>query len=213
MVYARAPCPSVCLVCLSVTSWCSVKTIALCKQCQGTLVFWCQSSWWNSNGVSSSVSFLETCPCHLNLCRCITEIMSSVPGVSLNSLHVNLSVTLMPTHPSSDCHHSTLKCQLVLTLWPYFTANHTHNFSSSSETNTSALLNYESWQDSTELKYATCWQSSVPDGLSTVFLQFIILQVLSAVISHRTLLYASAPLVNIQNCSCPSDCSMGWLTQ
>jgi len=142
-----------------------------------------------------------------------TVIISSIPGLSLNSLHVNLSVTLMPTHPSSDCHHSTLKCQLVLTLWPYFTANHTHNFSSSSETNTSALLNYESWQDSTELKYATCWQSSVPDGLSTVFLQFIILQVLSAVISHRTLLYASAPLVNIQNCSCPSDCSMGWLTQ
>ena len=41
----------------------------------------------------SFLSFLETCPYHLNLCRCITVIISSVLNISLNSLLENLSVT------------------------------------------------------------------------------------------------------------------------
>jgi len=41
-------------------------------------------------------AFLKTCSYHLHLCHCITVIISSIPSLSLNSLHVNLSVILTP---------------------------------------------------------------------------------------------------------------------
>jgi len=41
-------------------------------------------------------SLLKKCPYHLNLCRCITVIISPISSLSLNSLHKNLSVTLTP---------------------------------------------------------------------------------------------------------------------
>jgi len=40
-------------------------------------------------------SFRNTCPYHRNLFCCITEIMSSIPSLSLNSLLGTLSFTLM----------------------------------------------------------------------------------------------------------------------
>ena len=41
-------------------------------------------------------SFLNRCPYHLNLCCCITVIISSIPSLSVNSLQENLSVILIP---------------------------------------------------------------------------------------------------------------------
>jgi len=41
-------------------------------------------------------AFLKTCPYHLNLCPCITVIISSLPSLSPKSLLENLSVILMP---------------------------------------------------------------------------------------------------------------------
>jgi len=38
----------------------------------------------------SFLSFLKTCPYHLNRCRCTTLKLSSIRSLSLNSLHVNL---------------------------------------------------------------------------------------------------------------------------
>jgi len=40
--------------------------------------------------MQSFSSFLKTCPYHLNVCHCITVVMSSIHSLSLNSLHENL---------------------------------------------------------------------------------------------------------------------------
>ena len=71
---------------------------------------------------TNSLKALKAILQHANTILTTVTILS-IPGLSFNLLHVNLS-----THPSSDCHHSPLKCQVVLTLWPYFTANHTQLF-------------------------------------------------------------------------------------
>jgi len=42
------------------------------------------------------LSFLKTCPYHLNQCRCITVIISSIPSLTLNSLLENLSIISTP---------------------------------------------------------------------------------------------------------------------
>jgi len=44
----------------------------------------------------SFLSFLKTFPYHLNLCHCISVIISSIPSLSFNSLLENLSVNMAP---------------------------------------------------------------------------------------------------------------------
>jgi len=54
--------------------------------------------------------FLKTRPYHLNLCLCTTVIMSPIPSLCLNSLHMKL----LPNHSHlSQCHiYILLCCQL-----------------------------------------------------------------------------------------------------
>jgi len=52
-------------------------------------------------------SFLKTFPYHLNLCHCISVIISSIPSLSFNSLLENLSVNMAPhIHPPNHFHLS-----------------------------------------------------------------------------------------------------------
>ena len=69
----------------------------------------------------SSSSFHSTCPYHCRLFCCSTEIMSSIPNISLSSLLGNLSFSLMPhihltilisAHWSATSLH-TSKCLLI----------------------------------------------------------------------------------------------------
>ena len=56
-------------------------------------------------------SFLKTCPYHLNLCCCITVIISSVPSLSQFTTWEPVCY-FNATHPRDHFHLSSLKCQL-----------------------------------------------------------------------------------------------------
>ena len=56
----------------------------------------------------SMSSFCNTCPCHCNLFCCSTNILSSIPSLSLNSL-----LGTVFTHPSDHSHLCSLKCHLI----------------------------------------------------------------------------------------------------
>ena len=76
--------------------------------------------------------FVNTCPDHLNLCLCITVIISSIPRLFLNSLLENLSVILAPrSHllfSSQPTEVTTRSLSSLATFHCHVTYNYTHNF-------------------------------------------------------------------------------------
>jgi len=71
----------------------------------------------------SFLSFLKTCPYHVNPCHSIPVIISSIPSLSFNSILENLSASLMPHIQLIILISALVKCQLVFFLrWPRFTA-------------------------------------------------------------------------------------------
>jgi len=80
----------------SLHAWQSFSTISL-QVFFGVALGLAPSTSYSIHFFTQSLSsFCSTCPCHHNLFRCSTEIMSSNPSLSLNPLIGTLSCSLMP---------------------------------------------------------------------------------------------------------------------